>query len=157
MSYAYGRKAFTPKGIVASPGDVFRWYRPPPIHKDKYHLCLSFDYDFTFLNTPSDRSHRLDREIAASDMRFLKPTATRFSSVSCTSLQDVAQVDRFRSFRPVLVGTLASDVLFRLLDYIARLGTTTGDEAERLLDTIETMSPSLHFQRQATRAGRGRL
>ena len=145
MSFSYGRKAFAQKAIVATPGDVFRWYRSPPIDKEKYHLCLTFDYDFTFLNTPSDKAHRLDVEIAASDMRFLKPTPTKFSSVSCTKLQDIAEVHRFRSFRPVLVGTLASDVLCDLLDYIARLGTTSGEEAERISETIQTMGPSLHL------------
>lgn len=151
MSYGYGRKAFAPEGIVATPGDVFRWYRSPPIGKNKYHLCLSFDYDFSFLNTPSDRAHRLDSKIAASEMRFLKATPTNFSSVSCTNLQHIEQVDRFRSFKPVLVGTLASNVLFDLLNYIANLGTTTGEEADRLFDTIKTMTPSLHFQRHVGR------
>lgn len=153
MSYPYAKKAFISKGIVATPGDVFRWYRPPPIGKDKYHLCLSFDYDFTFLNTPSDRAHRLDSKIAASDMRFLKPTSTNFSSVSCTNLQHVEHVDRFRSFKPVFIGTLATNVLFDLLDYIRHLGTTTEEESDRLSDTIEAMTPSLHFQKQAGRRG----
>lgn len=152
MSYPYGSKAFTLKEIVATPGDVFAWHRLPPINKEKYHLCLSFDYDFTFLNTPSDRAHRLDLKIAASDMRFLKATPTNFSSVTCTTLQHVGQVTRFRSFKPILIGTLASNVLFDLLNYIANLGTTTGEESDRLFDTIESMSPSLHFQKQA--AGR---
>ncbi len=141
MNYAHGKKAFGPRGIQAAPGDVFSWYRLPPIGKHKYHLCLSFDYDFTFLNTPSDHAHRLDMKIAASHMRFLKPTTTNFSSVTCTHLQEVATVERFRSFKPVHLGTLASHVLCDLLDYIVGLRTTTPDDAERLSETIRHMRP----------------
>lgn len=115
-----------------------------PIGKEKFHLCLSYDYDFVFLNTPTDRASYLDYRVVETDIRFLKPTAKRFSSVNCTNLQAVGDVALFNSFKPRHLGNLATDVTFTLLRHIADLATTTDEQAERLRDVIKTMADCLH-------------
>lgn len=114
-----------------------------PIGKEKFHLCLSYDYDFVFLNTPTDRTSYLDHPVAETDIRFLKPTAKRFSSVNCTNLQAVGDVAPFNSFKPRHLGTLATNVTLPLLKHIADLATTTDEQAERLRDVIKTMTDCL--------------
>lgn len=142
MSYSFSRKSFA-RDLDAGPGDVFAWSCPPPIGKRKYHLCISYDYDFVFLNTPKDRRYPSDFHIAASNMRFLKPTETRFSSVSCVELQAIGTQARFHARCPEHLGNLATDVLFDLTRHICNLRTTVPEDAERLEEVVETMRTSL--------------
>ncbi len=146
MSYSGSRRSFVTNALEACPGDVFAWYRPEPIGKRKFHLCLSYDYDFVFLNTPKDKFFPSDYHIKAVDLSFLKPTATRLSSVSCANLQAVGSDTQFRSFKPERLGNLATDILIEVLEHICNIGTATGEEIERLSDIIDTMKPALFAQ-----------
>lgn len=143
MSFSFSGRTFATKSLQACPGDVFVWYRPEPIGKRKFHLCLSYDYDFVFLNTPKDRAYPSDYYIRAVDLHFLKPTATRVSSVSCANLQAIGSEVKFRSAKPERLGNLATDVLLEVLRHIHRSGTATEEEAERLAETIRTLKPAL--------------
>lgn len=58
-------------------------------------------------------------------------------------LQAVGCERQFRSFKPRHLGTLTTNVLFKVLEHICRLGTATPEEVERLADVIDTMRPSL--------------
>lgn len=139
LSYAFKKGAFAASVLTAAPGDVFAWSYPPPIEKRKYHLCVSHDYDFVFLNTPKDKNTHVDFPIRAHDMRFLKPTRQQFSAVSCREFQTVGSLAKFRLRKPQHLGNLATPVLFEVLKHMCRLPTFTLEDVERLSDVIETM------------------
>lgn len=145
LTYADRSAAFYIGGVKACPGDVFAWDYPPPIGKEKYNLCLSYDYDFVFLNTPKDKQYRSDFKLATSDIRFLKPTEKRFSAISCANVQTVGTSDRLQSLKPRLVGNIASDVITKVLEHICNLRTTSTEDAERLADVITTLESILMF------------
>lgn len=129
---------------VPAPGDVFLWHSDIP-DKEKFHLCLSHEFDFVFLNTPKDVRFRSDFEINADDIHFLKPTKVGFSAVSCRDPQQVGDLATFHSRSPEFFGKIALTTLVDLLDHVIALDTVELRVIARLEDvraeTLKTLPP----------------
>jgi hypothetical protein len=139
MSFSFKKSSFAAGGLQAGPGDVFAWSCPPPIGKRKYHLCVSYDYDFVFLNSPKDRHYPTDFRIRAADLMFLKPTRQAFSAVSCVDIQTVGSQRSFQARKPQHLGNLGTNVLLELLEHMCLLETFTLEDVDRLKEVIDAM------------------
>lgn len=136
------RSAFDARHLSAAPGDVFHWYCEQ-IPKFKFHICISYDFDFLFLNTPKDVRHPSDFAIRSQQIRFLKPTPENFSAVSCVDVQTVGSVDAFVGKVPDFRGNVASDVVIDLLDHVCGLRRIEKKLVARLADVRRTFRLSL--------------
>lgn len=152
MTYPLRGSAFGARRQQATPGDVFRWHSARA-GKHKFHLCLTWDYDFVFLSTPKDLWHRDNYAIGSDDLHFLKPTTEHFSDVSCRSLQKVGNEAHFNSLVPQHKGNLATELLLEVLRHMVSLPTLETEDAEQLGDVARVLSGNFDEPRNYQRPG----
>ncbi len=142
MTYPFDKRSFRGRLIGAVPGDVFHW-NSVVARKEKYHVCLSWDYDFLFLNTPKDTRWYADFEIRSDHLHFLKPTSQNFSAVGCRQLQKVGDEATFNRFHPQHQGNLRTPILIKLICHVSSLRTLETEDAERLTEAAEAIRKSM--------------
>ncbi len=100
---------------------MFGW-KSAKAGKHKFHLALSWDYDFVFLNSPRTEGRRNPHEftLECSLMSFLMSTSTGLSIVGCNDIQRMETQKQFNSQGPSFKGSLATRPLLRILDHICR-------------------------------------
>jgi hypothetical protein len=78
--------------------------------KTKYHLCISMDDHFIFLNSPKSKSFVGDFEIDSSDITGLTPTPEGKSVASCSMVMQFTKKD-LTDYKAKCVGSVKPVVL----------------------------------------------
>lgn len=115
-------------------GDVVRFYSND-VGKTKYHLCLSIDNHFIFLNSPKARSFLGDFEIDQADIKGLPPTPEGKSIASCSVVMQFSDAE-LKRLGAVVVGTVTNAVLRDLLLFVENLPTIAPDVRDTIVDAL---------------------
>lgn len=92
-----------------SPGDVVLLFKGPA-NKPKFHLCISLNGYYLYVNSPKARSFPGDVVFPCSEFAFLDPTPSGLSIVSCNVVLPLSDRD-LRAGRAVRKGTVSKAVL----------------------------------------------
>lgn len=103
--------------------------------KQKYHLCLSIDGYFIFLNSPKSKSYLGDFEIDCAEITGLKPTPEGKSIASCSlvmtfSKSEIAKMNGQR------IGSVSNKVLKELLIFVENLTTIEEETRDKIVDAL---------------------
>lgn len=115
-------------------GDVVRFYSND-VGKTKYHLCLSIDNHFIFLNSPKRKSFLGDFEIDQAHIVGLPPTPEGKSIASCSVVMQFTDAELKRN-GAVVVGTVANSVLRDLLIFVDNLPTIPPEVRDAIVDAL---------------------
>lgn len=117
-----------------SPGDVIGFWSEEA-GKRKYHLCISLDGHFLFVNSPKSRTFPGDFIVPCTDFPFLPPTTTNESIISCSTVlrKSDAALNRFKAEK---LGTISNSLLRRLLDFIEHSTVLSDEDKEAVLDGL---------------------
>lgn len=117
-----------------SPGEVIHFWSDEA-GKRKYHLCISLNGHFLFLNSPKQRTYPGDYVVACSEFPFLPVTSTGDSVVCCSIVLRKSDVD-LRRLRARSLGTVSVKLLQRLVEFIEHSNVLSEEEKEAVLDGL---------------------
>jgi hypothetical protein len=103
-----------------SPGDVV-WLLSDEANKPKFHLCVSQDNKFLFINSPKKKTYPADFVVPCTDIPCLDPTPDGNSIISCSLLLPLSDAALLRC-KAKKRGVVSSKVLQRLIK-----GTSNND------------------------------
>jgi|LNFM01.2.fsa_nt_gb hypothetical protein len=146
MTLYRSARAMNAESIEACPGDVFCWYSTLA-KKHKYHLFLTWDFDYVLLNTPKDRQYPADFKIHSSQIQFLTPTSCQFSTVSCGTLLTLSNGQGLRTLNTEFVGNVSSSTLLQILRHIANGGMAKPAVTNRISGVIADFTLNAGGQR----------
>lgn len=115
-------------------GDVVR-FNSDSAGKVKFHLCISVDNHFIFLNSPKIRSFAGDFEILSSDITGLAPTPEGKSIASCNTVMQLTSAQLIAR-NSKCVGTVKYAVLKRLLLFVEGLTTIETEVKNSIIDGL---------------------
>lgn len=109
-------------------GDVIRFVSIEA-GKVKYHLCISLDGHYLFMNSPKVISYPGDYFIPCSEVPFLPPTPSGQSIISCTLVMQKSDTDLKRCGAKKL-GSISLDTLRGLVRFVKESAVLTDDEKD---------------------------
>lgn len=112
------------------PGDVVKFYSEAAGYK-KYHLCLSLDACYFFMNAPRAKTFPGDLIISCDDVPFLPKTESGDSIISCSVLLKFTEGE-LAAYGAKKVGKVGSDVLMRVLEFVEN-GTVLSEEDKEIV------------------------
>jgi len=115
-------------------GEVVRFHSPE-VGKKKYHLCLSIDNHFIFLNSPKPRTFLGDFEIDGSKIVGVPPTPEGKSIASCSVVMQFTDAE-LNQMGAVVVGSVANEVLRDLLIFVENLPTIAPEVRDLIVDNL---------------------
>jgi hypothetical protein len=118
---------------VFSPGDVIIFWSEGA-QKPKFHLCVSLNGCYLFLNTPK-KPYPGDFSIPCTELPFLEPTASGESIISCNMVIRMSD-DDLRRYRAKRKGSLGVGVLHQLIVFIENTTVLSQTDKDELLDGL---------------------
>lgn len=115
-------------------GQVVR-FRSDVAQKQKYHLCISMDDHFIFLNSPKNKRFIGDFEINSSDIDGLKPTPEGKSIASCSMVMQFTK-QQLIDYNATCVGRVNQSVLSELLLFVEGLTTIETETKNKIIDGL---------------------
>src|SRR5712692_11820290 len=101
-----------------SPGDVV-WFLSGKANKPKFHLCISREGHFLFINSPKKKAYPADFNVPCADLPFLDPTSEGYSIISCSFvIQQTTQ--ELRTCKARKKGAVSTKVLLRLIAVVEK-------------------------------------
>lgn len=113
-------------------GDVIRFYSIEA-GKNKYHLCISLDGHYIFLNSPKQRIYPGDLIVPCKEFPFLPPTPSGDSVISCTIVMKKSNADLAEHGARKL-GSVSIDLLRRVVRFVESSPVLTDEEKETFLN-----------------------
>jgi hypothetical protein len=116
------------------PGDVVKVFSDSA-DKTKYHLCVSLNGCFLFLNSPKVRTYPGDCVVDCTELPFLPPTASGKSIISLSVVLRItpAQLQRARA---QLVGRASLDLLKMIVGEIENSPLLSDEDRDAVLDGL---------------------
>lgn len=115
-----------------SVGDVIGFWSAEA-GKTKFHLCISLDGHYLFVNSPKDRTFPGDMVVSCAEFPFLKPTPSGQSIISCTLVMKKTD-DELRAVRAKKLGTVRKELLSQLIKFVMSCPVLTQDERDALIE-----------------------
>lgn len=116
------------------PGDVILFWNDGA-SKQKYHLCISLNGKYLFLNSPKKKQYEGDLILPCSDFPFLEPTEAGSSIVCCTLI--VAPTDdELKGRKALYKGTADRAVLLKIIGFVEESDVIADDERDAILDGL---------------------
>jgi hypothetical protein len=115
-------------------GEVVR-FRSDVAGKVKFHLCISMDDHFIFLNSPKSKRFIGDFEIQSSDISGLIPTPEGKSIASCSMVMQFTKQD-LTNYSATCVGSVKPAVLKALLLFVDGLTTIETETKNQIIDGL---------------------
>lgn len=112
------------------PGDVVEFYSDVA-GKPKYHLCLSLDACYFFMNSPKARAYPGDMIIPCAEVPFLPATPSGDSIVSCSMLLRFTE-DELIFYGARKRGRVSNAILLQLLQFVEN-STVLSDEDKAIV------------------------
>lgn len=103
--------------------------------KKKYHLCISMDDHFIFLNSPKPTAFIGDFEIDCADIVGLPPTPEGKSIASCSLVMQFSKQELV-TFKAEMIGHVKPSVLKRLLLFVEDLPTIESETKNQIIDGL---------------------
>lgn len=116
------------------PGDVVAFYNEVA-GKRKYHLCISLNGCFLFLNSPKLKMYPGDVEFDCAEFPFLPATQTGKSIVSCNTVLKFSNADLY-AMKAQAVGAVKPALLRLLVAVIEESEILSDEEREAALDGL---------------------
>lgn len=116
------------------PGEVLLFWSDAA-GKEKYHLCISLNGRYLYLNSPKVRTYAGDLELPCTDFPFLPATPSGKSVVSCALVLAPTAKDLAMK-RVVVKGTVARDVLLKIVEFVEESEVIADDERDAILDGL---------------------
>jgi hypothetical protein len=113
------------------PGDIVGFYSPEA-RKHKYHLCISIDGHYIFLNSPKPKMWPADFYVANGDLPGIPPTATGQSIVCCSTVMQKTNVE-LRSAGASSKGRCSNDLLRRIVGFVENCVVLSEEEKEAVI------------------------
>jgi hypothetical protein len=101
--------------------------------KPKYHLCISLDGHYLFVNSPKFRTYPGDMVVSCTEFPFLDPTPSGQSIISCTLLMKKTDAE-LRACRAKKRGAVRKDLLSQLIKFVMNCPVLTQDERDYIID-----------------------
>lgn len=116
------------------PGEVYRFFSDEA-DKPKYHLCISLDGCFLYVNSPRTKPFPGDFPILNADVPFLGTTETGQSIISCNYVVTMTP-DEYRDKRAKFKGKVDPSLLRKLLVFIEECDAMSEEHLELALDGL---------------------
>lgn len=100
--------------------------------KEKYHLCISLNGKYLFVNSPKKRVYEGDLVLPCSDFPFLDPTPSGESIVCCTLI--VGQPPKGK--RELFKGKVSPDVLSKIIAFVENCAVIADEDRDAILDGL---------------------
>ena len=117
-----------------APGDVIKFWSDIA-QKKKYHLCISLQGCFLFLNSYKGRSYAGDLLVDCSRIPCLDPTKTNKSVISCSMVVRMTE-DDLRHTKAEKIGTVSTLLLREVLRFIEASPVLSSDDKDAVLDGL---------------------
>ena len=117
-----------------NPGDIVAFHSTVA-GKRKYHLCISLNGHFLFLNSPKARNFPGDFIIDNAELPNLPETPTGESVVSCNMVVTITK-GQLRSGHARRIGTASREQLLRLLEFIENTTVLSNEDKYKVLDGL---------------------
>lgn len=117
-----------------NPGDVVLFWSADA-GKEKFHLCISLDRKYLFLNSPKARRYEGDLALPCADFPFLDPTPDGESIVCCTLIVAPSAAE-LKGRRMEVKGTVDRSVLMKIVEYVESSDVIADDERDAILDGL---------------------
>lgn len=118
-----------------NPGDVIHFYSQVA-GKPKWHLCVSLDGCFLFINSPKVKAYLGDFVVPCSELPFLPLTASGESIISCNIVLRLSDQELRRS-KAAFVGSISKSLLLRLFEFLERSEALSEEDREACLDGLQ--------------------
>lgn len=115
-------------------GEIYR-FQSAVAGKQKYHLCLSVDRHFIFLNSPKAKSFPGDIEIDSKEITGLTPTPEGKSIASCSLVLHFTSAD-LQSLGATKVGDMSVSALKDILVGVEDLSTIAPEIRDQIVDAL---------------------
>jgi len=109
-------------------GDVIHFYSNEA-GKDKFHLCISLENHFVFLNSPKRQIYPGDFVVACSEIPCLTPTPSGESIISCTLVMKKSDSD-LQCLGAKKVGSVSMNLMARIATFVRSSPVLTEDEKD---------------------------
>lgn len=101
--------------------------------KPKYHLCISLDGHYLFVNSPKSISYPGDMVVSCAEFPFLNPTPSGRSIISCTLVMKKTDAE-LRACRAKKRGTVRKELLSELIKFVMNCSVLTPDERDAIIN-----------------------
>ena len=115
-------------------GDVIAFWSDDA-GKRKYHLCISFDGHFIFLNSPKHKSYPGDMFVPCKEIDCIPATDSGFSVISCTMLMKKNDAELVKCGAKRL-GSVKPKLLAELAKFVSTSPVLTEEDKEIFLNAI---------------------
>ncbi len=115
-------------------GDVIK-FRSDVVGKKKYHLCISFENHFLFINSPKNKQFVGDYTIRESDISGVPKGEHDFSVISCSMVLQYSDQD-LKNMNATKVGTVKPEAIRQLLIFVEDLTTLPPDTKSAIMDGL---------------------
>ena len=120
--------------MAYSPGDIIRFYSTRA-GKKKYHLCLSLDGHYIFVNSAKQKTFAGDFVIPCTELPFLTPTQTGNSTISCTVIFQMSDSD-LTSKGAQKMGSISVNLMKRLLQFAENSVVLSEEDKEAIINGL---------------------
>lgn len=116
------------------PGDVVAFYSHVA-GKRKFHLCISLNDCFLFLNSPKAKTYPGDLEVDCAEFPFLDVTASGRSIVSCSMVLTFTKTE-LQKAKATKVGEAKRGLMLKILKEIEDSALLSEAEREAVLEGL---------------------
>lgn len=109
-------------------GDVIRFYSDEA-EKQKYHLCISFENHFLFLNSPKKQVYPGDFVVPCTDIPCLPATESGNSIISCTLIMRKSEAE-LSTLKAQKIGSVSMELITRLGRFVRASPVLSDDEKD---------------------------
>jgi hypothetical protein len=117
-----------------SVGDVIGFYSRAA-GKHKFHLCISLNGHYLFVNTQDHRAFHASCVFPCSDFPFLSPTESGLSAVSCSIIMKMTDAD-LRRCGAVKKGSVSPVVLKKIIEFVRTTDAIPDEDRDEFLETV---------------------
>jgi len=101
--------------------------------KRKFHLCISFDGHYLFINSPKPRVYPGDFIVDCKELPFLTPTSSGKSVISCSLVMKKSEAELTQS-RAKKLGSVSHNLLSDLIKFVQASPLLTEDEKDAIIE-----------------------
>lgn len=117
-----------------SPGDVVQFFSYVA-GKRKYHLCISLQGSFLFLNSPKAKTFRGDYIISSENIDCLPATESGRTVVSCSLVVKMTD-EELQHVQAKKLGTIAPRILRDLIKFVEASPVLSPDEKDAIIEEL---------------------
>jgi hypothetical protein len=103
--------------------------------KHKFHICISLNDHFLYLNSPKKTVYPGDFCFPCSEIPFIEPTPSGVSIISCTTVIRLSKFELTRR-KAKKKGSVSVDLMRKLAAFVRKTTTLTEDQKDEFLNSM---------------------